>query len=160
MFEQPSSPTLPDATVLPFPVLDLDDWHTPLDYPRLPQSAVPAAAIGTARGIARALAEVLVGARSPVQLARWLTPDGSQRLAAWLAVTPVTRAPLVRSRLTLTGPSRVEAVLTFSCGPRFVVAALRLDATDRAWTCHDLELVLPGRAGCAMQRWDCGRDRP
>lgn len=130
-----------------------------ISYPRPPQIPVPAAAKVAVQGLARAVAEVLIGARSPQQLARWLTADGSQRLAAWLASAQLHTARVANNRLVMHDRDRVEAVMTFDCDRTMVVAAARLDAKGQSWFCHDLEVLLPGLTGTATTRWDCARDR-
>lgn len=153
------SPMLPET--LPLLRCDpFDDLDGIADYPSPPRHPLPPDAVAVVRGIARSLVEVLVGTRSPLQLTRWLTPIGSRELSAWLARHRFRHARLARCRMLVPTPGRLEAVLTFQCGAHLVAVALRLDARDGSWTCHDLEVVLHGTSGSARQRWDCDRDRP
>lgn len=91
--------------------------------------------------------EVLTGARSLSQLARWVTPELYEQLAARAAVTerslaprPTQRPEVRRARVCRLGQRVAEASIVVQDGPRVRAVAVRLEERRGAWRAVALEI--------------------
>lgn len=140
-------PLLVESSAPQLPLAARPSWDDLLEvpsYPALPTEPVAAEAKSAASGLARTIKEALMGLRDPHQLARWLSNDECEQIAAWARSHRGAQVRLRKYRLITVWPGNVEGYLHFDTTSSVLCAALRLGlATDR-WRCLKLGVLLPG----------------
>lgn len=111
-----------------------------------PAASVPPQAERAARLLAQVIIEILMGGRSPQQLARWLDDEQLFELASFARPLRGLPVRLQSRRLSPVSPTSVEGLLLIDCGRRHLAAALRLDARADQWKCSQLQILLPQAA--------------
>lgn len=92
--------------------------------------------------------EAMTGTRSIAQLARWVTPELYEQLAARAAVTTravgegrsTARPEVRRARVCRLGQRAAEATIVVQDGPRVRAVAIRLEERRGAWRAVALEI--------------------
>lgn len=134
----PAGPGVPLRLV---PPADREEQFAPRPTPR---AELPDPRPWTAR-LAQAVAEILAGARSAAQLARFTTLDVLDDLERWTGRLAdgrgVTVRPLVSSvHVSEPDDGVAEACAVLDTGRRRRAIALRLEGIDGRWRCTAIEL--------------------